>query len=164
MTRFSFVIFCRLALLKTCSNRIPNFHFLYYSLVLPRFFVLWKTDYLLEIDLFKADFQLFERSVIRTKLLSSVEVRITGSLLYYFCDCRDQPGKPDSLYQLIFYISNQWLIQYRYKTTIPWAFCLFLVIKGQILAKVCNKDFITSMNGILMPLLVTLDKYLFCTK
>ena len=82
MTRFSFVIFCRLALLKTCSNRIPNFHFLYYSLVLPRFFVLWKTDYLLEIDLFKADFQLFEHSVIRTKFLSPVEVQITGSLLY----------------------------------------------------------------------------------
>ena len=40
VTRFSFVIFCRLALLKTCSNRIPNFHFLYYGLVLPRFFVL----------------------------------------------------------------------------------------------------------------------------
>ena len=38
VTRFSFVIFCGLALLKTCSNRIPNFHFLYYGLVLPRFF------------------------------------------------------------------------------------------------------------------------------
>ena len=38
VTRFSFAIFCRLALLKTCSNRIPNFHFLYYGLVLPCFF------------------------------------------------------------------------------------------------------------------------------
>ena len=48
----------------------------------PVFFVLWKTDYLLEIDLFKADFQLFEHSAIRTKFLSPVEVRVTGSLLY----------------------------------------------------------------------------------
>ena len=31
--------------------------------------------------------------------------------------------------------------------------------------KVCNKDFITtSMNSILMSLLLTLDKYLFCTE
>ena len=34
-----------------------------------------------------------------------------------------------------------------------------------MLANVCNKDFITtSMNGVLMSLLLTLDKYLFCTK
>ena len=37
-TMFSFVIFCRLALLKACSNCIPNFHFLCYGLALPRFF------------------------------------------------------------------------------------------------------------------------------
>ena len=47
----------------------------------PVFFVLWKTDYLLEIDLFKADFQLFEHLVIQTKFLSPVGVRKTGSLL-----------------------------------------------------------------------------------
>ena len=48
----------------------------------PVSFVLWKSDYLLEIDLFKADFQLVEHSLIRTKFLSAVEARITGSLLY----------------------------------------------------------------------------------
>ena len=41
----------------------------------------WDAISINTVDLFKADFQLFEHSVIRTKFLSPVEVRITGSLL-----------------------------------------------------------------------------------
>ena len=41
------------------------------------------------------------------------------------CDCRDQHRKLDFLYQLILYISNQRLIQYRYKTTIHKYFVFF---------------------------------------
>ena len=43
----------------------------------------WDATSINTVDLFKADFQLFEHSVIRTKFLTPVEVRITGSLLYY---------------------------------------------------------------------------------
>ena len=66
-------------------------------------------------------------------ILFTKVIKFSG-FLYYFCNYRDQPRKLDFLYQLILYTCNHWLIQYRYKTTTPQVFCLFSVIKGQMLS------------------------------
>ena len=84
---------------------------------------------------------------------------------YHYVTAGTSPENLILLYQLILCISHQRFIKYLYKPTIPQIFCLFSVIKGQIIAKVCNKDFIKIwMTGVLMLLMLTLHKYLFCSK